>query len=103
MYFEGCAGVFVGAGDDGSGVGESEEIVDGEGESSRERLGIANANVAVRVTLIISRPTRYPMTLHHFPRRLRRKYSVFECDNYIASDWAFQQLGEVTLGHKIRS
>lgn len=48
MYFELCAGASAGAGDEGSGVGESEEVVDGEGESSRERLGIACANVAVR-------------------------------------------------------
>ena len=48
MYLEGCTGTSVGAGDEGSGVGESEEGVDDEGESSRERLGIACGNVAVR-------------------------------------------------------
>ena len=48
MYFELCTGASAGTGDEGSGVGESEEVVDGEGESSRERLGIACANVAVR-------------------------------------------------------
>ena len=51
MYFEGCTGASVGAGDEGSGVGESEEGVDDEGESSRERLGIACVNVAVRMLL----------------------------------------------------
>ncbi len=51
MYFEGCTGASVGAGDEGSGVGESEELVDGGGESSLERLGIAFANVAVRSLL----------------------------------------------------
>lgn len=48
MYFEGCTGASLGAGDEGSGVGEGEEDVKDEGESSRERLGIACANVAVR-------------------------------------------------------
>ena len=48
MYFEECTGASVGVGDEGSGVEESEGVVDGEGESSRERLGIACANVAVR-------------------------------------------------------
>ena len=50
MYFEWCACASAGAGDEGSGVGESDDVVvvDGEGESSRERLGIACANVAVR-------------------------------------------------------
>lgn len=48
MYFEECTGASVGAGVEGSGVGESEGVVDGEGESSRERLGIACAKVAVR-------------------------------------------------------
>lgn len=48
MYFEGCTGASVEAGDEGSGVGESEKVVVGEGESSRERLGIACVNVAVR-------------------------------------------------------
>ena len=37
----------MGVVDEGSGVEESEEVVDGEGESSRERLGIACANIAV--------------------------------------------------------
>ena len=46
LYFEG--GASVGAGDEGSGVGESEEVIDGVGESSLERLGIACARVAVR-------------------------------------------------------
>ena len=41
IYFRGCTGTHVGTGDDGSGVAESEEVVDVEGESSRERLGIA--------------------------------------------------------------
>ena len=54
MYFEEWTGASVGAGDEGSGVGESEEVVDGEGESSRERLGIACANVAVRRLLWLS-------------------------------------------------
>lgn len=48
MYFDGCTSTFVGAEVEGSDVGESEEIVDDEGESSRERLGIACANIAVR-------------------------------------------------------
>ena len=48
MYFDGCSGASVGAEVEGSGVGESEEIVDDEAESSRERLGIACANLAVR-------------------------------------------------------
>ncbi len=61
MYFEECTeDESVGAGDEGSGVVESEEAVDAEGESSRERLGIASANVAMReVTLVISCPTYY--------------------------------------------
>ena len=59
MYFELCTGASAGAGDEGSGVGESEEFVDGEGESSRERLGIACANLAVRwlLCLVYSPPT----------------------------------------------
>lgn len=32
MYFEEWTGASVGVGDEGSGVGESEEFVDGEGE-----------------------------------------------------------------------
>lgn len=32
MYFEECTGASVGAGDEVSGVGESEGVVDGEGE-----------------------------------------------------------------------
>ena len=40
MYFAGCSGEPVGAGDEESGVGEDEEIDDGEGESSRKRLGM---------------------------------------------------------------
>lgn len=60
MYFELCTGASAGAGDEGSGVGESEEAVDGEGESSRERLGIACAKCSgEEVTLIISFPTYY--------------------------------------------
>lgn len=47
MYFERCIGASISAGDGGSGVGESEEAVDDDGESSRERLGITCANVAV--------------------------------------------------------
>ena len=54
MYFEEWTGTSVGVGDEGSGVGESEEVVDGEGESSRERLGIAYANVTVRRLLWLS-------------------------------------------------
>lgn len=62
MYFEECTGASVSAGDEGSGVGEGEEVVDGEGESSRERLGIACAKVAVRrFTLFISCPTSYSL------------------------------------------
>ena len=53
MYFEGCTGASVGEGDEGSGVVESEEGVDDEGESSRERLGIACANVTVRRLLYL--------------------------------------------------
>ena len=48
IYLEGCTGASLGVGDEGSGVGEGEEDVKDEGESSRERLGIACANVAVR-------------------------------------------------------
>ena len=48
VYFEGCNGASVGAGDGGSGVGENEEVVGGDGESSRERLGIACGSEAVR-------------------------------------------------------
>ena len=54
MYFEGWSGASIGVGDEGFGVGESEEVVDGEGESSRERLGIACANAAVRRLLWLS-------------------------------------------------
>ena len=61
MYFEGCAGTSVGAGDGGSGVVECEEVVDVEGESSRERLGIACANCSGEdVTLVIFCPIYYP-------------------------------------------
>ena len=58
MYFERCTGASVGAGVEGSGVGESEGVVDGEGESSRERLGIACAKVAVRRLLWLLRAQR---------------------------------------------
>lgn len=48
VYFERCTGASVDARDIDTGVGEREEVVDGEGESSRERLGIVCANVTVR-------------------------------------------------------
>ena len=52
-YFEGCTGTSIDAGETGSGVGESEDVVDGEGESSLERLGIACVEVVVRRLLWI--------------------------------------------------
>ena len=70
MYFEGRAGASVGAGDEESGVGESEEAVDDEGESSRERLGIACTNVAVRRLLwICLAPYAIPSNATRFPQR----------------------------------
>jgi len=41
MYFAEWEGVSAEAGDDGSGVGESDVDGEGGGESSRERLGMA--------------------------------------------------------------
>lgn len=72
MYFELCGGGSAGAADKGSGVGESDEVVvvDGEGESSRERLGIACANVAVRrlLWLFLS-----PHTTPHYANSLSHR------------------------------
>ena len=83
MYFEGCTGASVGAGDEGSGVGESEEVVDDEGESSRERLGIACANVAVRRLLwLCLAPYAIPSNATWFSQRSfkgsQSVYSVLE-------------------------
>ena len=83
IYFEGRTGASVGAGDEDSGIGESEEAVDDEGESSRERLGIAYANVAVRRLLLISLAP-YAISSHarYFPQRNFKKspvvYSVLD-------------------------
>lgn len=70
MYFEECTGASVGAGDEVSGVGESEGVVDGGGESSRERLGIACANIAVRMLLwlFLAQHTT-PCVAMSFPQR----------------------------------
>lgn len=69
MYFKGCTGASVGAGDEKSGVGESEEVADDEGESSRERLGMACANVVVRRLLwlfLAQHTTPYlPLRMQH--------------------------------------
>ena len=102
MYFEGCTGASVGAGDEGSGVGESEEGIDDEGESSRERLGIACANVAERMLLwLCLAPYAIPSNATWFPqwsfKRSQSVHSVLESGNLqaavVAGDCAFGRAG----------
>ena len=77
IYFEGCIGASVGVGDEGSGVGESEEGVDDEGESSRERLGIAFCECGSEdVTLVMSCPTCYLFQCHMVSSTGLQKVSI---------------------------
>ena len=100
MYFDGCSGASAGAEVEGSGVGESEEIVDDEGESSRERLGIACANIAVRrlLWLQVAQHT-IPRNATSFPQMRFRE--VFDCTQLESGNYEVRRVPADSAAHGV--